>query len=64
MKSLFGRKLNRLAMYGAVFAATAVNAAGAALDWWPGSMWAVLPMLVAGLAAGWLFGSKIEKVSA
>lgn len=58
MRYLFGRKLNRMAMYGALAAVVVVNAAGSALDWWPASMWAIAPMLVTALSAGWLFGVK------
>ncbi len=61
MRYLFGRRLNRLAMYGALLGAVIVNSAGTALDWWPGSMWAVLPMLVVALSSGWLFGVKDER---
>lgn len=50
------RKINQTTALLGVFAAVAVNAAGAALDWWEASALAVFPMLGFGLATGWLFG--------
>lgn len=58
MRQLLGRKLNRWAAYGAVFAAIVVNSSAVSMGWWSASMWAVVPMLGAGLVAGWLFGAK------
>ncbi|WP_343794525.1 hypothetical protein [Brevundimonas kwangchunensis] len=64
MRPLLGRKLNRMAMYGALLLAIVVNSAGSSQGWWPASIWAVLPMLAAGLGAGWLMGSKVKGTAA
>ncbi|WP_309629801.1 hypothetical protein [Brevundimonas sp.] len=55
------RKINQTAALTGVFAAVAVNAVGAGLDWWEASGLAVFPMLGFGLAMGWLLGRRQEE---
>lgn len=55
------RKINQTAALIGVFAAVAVNAVGAGLDWWAASGLAVFPMLGFGLAMGWLLGRRREE---
>jgi hypothetical protein len=61
MTRMFGRQLNSFALMTATVVVIVVNSAGASLDWWPGSMWAIAPMLAIAYAAAWLFGKPIAK---